>query len=171
MMASLVRPIAAMKLGCGGHSGAAPKPSTIRSSGKPSSCALWSATSSARATTCVEPARLWVGAKMIVNCGGASPQSWATFSTIGDGGAVALSSTSVALSAWSTYASFSNSGSRRASARAGPEPKAKNELLPALCDSFQAAYWLVRHAITGLDVRVETAHGQFGIVATGVRAT
>src|SRR5262249_51781702 len=51
------------------------------------------------------------------------------------------------------------------------EPNAKNALSPALCDSFQPAYWLAKHAITGLDERVEIIHGQFGAAAVGVTAT
>src|SRR5580704_3306302 len=83
MIASLVRPMAVTKSGCGGGNGAAPMPSTTRSSGKPSSNALCNATSSTRATTWVPPARLCVGAKMIVNRFESTPQSLATFATTG----------------------------------------------------------------------------------------
>ena len=46
----------------GGESGAEPMPSTIVCRSKPTVWALWRATSRTRATTWVEPARLWVGA-------------------------------------------------------------------------------------------------------------
>src|SRR6185312_16808571 len=88
-----------------------------------------------------------------------------TLATTGDGGGRALSSTSVACVATSAYLSFSNSGSRRASARAGPEPSAKNLSAPSSCESRQPAYWLARHAITGLDERLTSVHGQFGVTA------
>ena len=75
MIASLVRPIAVTKSGCGGDSGAVAMPSMIRASGNFSSCALCSATSSTRATICTLPARLRVGAYMKVRRSAATPQS------------------------------------------------------------------------------------------------
>ena len=97
MIASLVRPIALMKSGCGGESGAEPIPSTMACRSKPTVWALCRATSSTRATTWVEPARLWVGAKMKVRSSGRRPEASATLATTLSGGPPAASSTRAVL--------------------------------------------------------------------------
>ena len=61
--------------GLGAGSGAAAAPPTMLPSAKPSSCALCSATSSTRATTCVVPARLVVGVRISVSPSAVSAQS------------------------------------------------------------------------------------------------
>ena len=127
-MVSLVRPIAMSASSMGGGSGALPAPSTIASRGKPISWALCSATSTTRAAICTTPARLPVGVSTRVTRSGATPQSRETFSASAAGGWRSVSSTRQARSARSRYPSSSNSGSRTASARAGPEPSALNFL-------------------------------------------
>src|SRR5262245_10895996 len=121
----------------------------MRSSAKPSACALCSATSSVRATTCTVPARLRVGVSTIVIRSAASAQSRAILAMTGSGGTRSTSSTNAARSLRSAYPSSSNSVSRRAIARPGPEASAWNAPLPSPCDRLQPAYWLARHAITG----------------------
>ena len=145
----------------GGGRGVLPAPSTIESRGKPSSCALCSATSTTREAICTTPARLPVGVSTSVTRSGATPQSLETFSASAAGGWRPVSSTRQVLSARSRYPISSNSGSRTASARAGPEPSALN--FPGASKlKLQPAYWLARQASTGRLVRTSTCHGQLG---------
>ena len=108
---------------------------------------------------------------MIVRSSGLTPQSCATFATTFAGGGRLLSMTKVAFLARSAYGKSWNSGSRRASARAGPEPSAKKECSPSFSDRRQPAYWLARQAMTGLDERTTIAHGQRGVAADGPSRT
>ena len=76
-----------------------------------------------------------------------SAQSRAILSMTGPGGARSTSSTNAARSKRSAYPSSSNSGSRRAIARPGPDASARNAPLPSPCSRLQPAYWLARQAM------------------------
>ena len=100
-------------------------------SGKCSSCALCSATSSTRATTCTPPARLCVGAYRIARSDGVDAAGRGDFHRpAAPAAACRLRAPARPSSPRRAKPSSSNSFSLRASARAGPEPRAKNDPLP-----------------------------------------
>jgi hypothetical protein len=142
--------------GLGAGSGAVACRRRCRRARKPSSCALCSATSSTRATTCVVPAALVVGVSTIVRRRGRAavaqdlvapppraargrPRARARRVSAGRGSRVRHTAPP-----WP------------ASARAGPEPSEKNFLPPVsslLAARLQPAYWLARQASTGCELR------------------
>jgi hypothetical protein len=162
-MASLVRPMASTPSGLGAGSGAVATPSTTCRAAKPSSCALCSATSSTRATTCVVPAALVVGVSTIVSARRLQPQSRRILSHHHlRRHAVDLEHEHAARGAVAV-AELGIQRSLAASARAGPEPSEKNFLPPVsslLAARLQPAYWLARQASTGCELRTSSQVGQ-----------
>ena len=142
-------------------------PSTTRSSGKCNSCALCNATSSARAT-------IWVAASQTLRRREDNCQILrfdpAILRHLGDDfrgrGPIAFDDQRGAFSE-SAYCKSSNSGSRRASARAGPEPSAKKACSPSSQRQPPAGI-LARqagdHGIRGADHEL---HGHRGVAADG----
>ncbi len=86
MIASLVRPMAWMKSGWGGESGAQASPSIMRESGNFSSWALCRRDFENPRNNLDAAARLCVGAKINVRFSGFTPQASATFWTTSGGG-------------------------------------------------------------------------------------
>ena len=152
MMASLVRPIAVTKSGCGGGSGAAPRPSTMRASGKCSACSL--------VQRHFQHARhhLHAAGQALrrriddAEAAGATPQSAATSATTAARRRRARSPARARRRRRDRDSPAPQTAFPSAPAPAPDRsPSAKNASLPCPCDRLHPAYWLARQAITGCE--------------------